>query len=330
MVINVFDIGGRFGPHRSWELFTLPVKYYSFDADKEEVESLKAMVIPNGNLRMEFRNVVFSDSEKEAVLHLYEPRGMSSLFEINPSATIRWSDVAHEGDISVQTTTVELFSSLNNAKPHFLCIDAQGSSYDILTGTGAFLHEILGIRIEVEFVQLYKECKCFDSSMRLLYSNKFQLIRLENCGAAKTGISGDMNQFSVNPDDAMPSHADAIFLNRGKIDSLIIDASEDSVGMLAYVIVFTILNGVGFYGMNILHLLISSREKLKLLKLLEPEHLDALLALTIAYLELPRSGINRGKSYQELINSLSPMITTGTQLSDKHVESLSRLYFPEK
>ena len=40
-MINVFDIGGRAGIHRSWYNFGLPVNYYCFEPDADEAKRLR-------------------------------------------------------------------------------------------------------------------------------------------------------------------------------------------------------------------------------------------------------------------------------------------------
>ncbi|MCH9770314.1 MAG: FkbM family methyltransferase, partial [Gammaproteobacteria bacterium] len=67
----------------------------------------------------------------------------------------------------------------------FLSLDIQGAEYDVLSGSRKLIQEnCVGIQLEVEFVELYKNQKLFPEINQLLDNMGFELIDLNSFGRA--------------------------------------------------------------------------------------------------------------------------------------------------
>ena len=81
----VFDCGGRWGLHRSWQHFQLPLTYASSEPDAEEAEEFNRSAEAHLRDKVEFIVVKYTLNETEgrAKLNLYDMRDLSSLFELS-------------------------------------------------------------------------------------------------------------------------------------------------------------------------------------------------------------------------------------------------------
>lgn len=80
--------------------------------------------------------------------------------------------------IEISTLDSALINKNDIPKPDFLSIDTQGSEYDILLGAKELLNgHILGLVLEVEFKQLYKDQPLFCEIEKLLSSQGFDFIK---------------------------------------------------------------------------------------------------------------------------------------------------------
>ncbi|MFC2055702.1 FkbM family methyltransferase [Chloroflexota bacterium] len=93
------------------------------------------------------------------------------------------------GDIfhTVETVDVdtygldEIIKLRNLPLPDFLKIDVQGLSLEVLeTAERCLLESVIGVQIEVEFLEIYEGQKTFDVIHRHLYKMGFEIFRLSN------------------------------------------------------------------------------------------------------------------------------------------------------
>lgn len=291
--INVCDIGGRYGFHRSWENFTLPVNYYCFDADPDEVARLRSQEA--GSVASKpIRIVAGAVAERvgTAPFYLYSFRAVSSLYELNNSATYRYGNLTLDGVLTVNTINLDTFSEQEKAVPHFVSIDAQGASLQILHGGQKALQGCLGLRCELEFFQLYKGAPLAGEVLEYLKSRNFRLLRLEMCGSGLYGVSTEMNGFSVSPWDAKPSSCDAILANEARIEELMTSPTmQEHAVQLGYFVAFCIYNGCGYYGLELIQRLADRGALDSTLEAMPKPIATMIVALCSFYLALPRQPI---------------------------------------
>ncbi len=292
--INVCDIGGRYGFHRSWVDFILPVNYYCFDADPDEVERLRRQEAGSAESKP-IRIVAGAVAEKVGTVpfYLYSFRAVSSLYELNNEATYRYGNLTLDRVLIVKTINLDTFLKQEKAVPHFVSIDAQGASLQILRGGQKALQGCLGLRCELEFFQLYKGAPLAGEVLEYLKSKKFRLLRLEMCGPGLYGISTEMNGFSVSPWDAKPSSCDAIFANEARIEELMASpTAQEHAVQLGYFAAFCIYNGSGYYGLELIQRLADRGALGDTLAAMPQPVATAIVALCNFYLALPRQQVS--------------------------------------
>ncbi len=295
--INVFDVGGRYGLHRSWQNFEMPINYYCFEADAEEAIRLNEMSARQNVDGQAFYviNAAVSDSCGQADVYLYEQRDLSSLYRINPGVSYRYGNARLERTVTVATTTLDAVVGKLQIRPDFLSIDAQGASISILKGGNAALRSTMALRCEMEFFPLYKDAPLAYDVMAHLDSRQYSLARIETCGPGQYGISTEMNSFSVSPWDARPSSCDAVFINKDAVEQLLAEShSKDAAARLVYLAAFCIHNGCGYYAAEIFDSLSRSGRLAGVLESQPPLLRRQIKNLFDYYLSLPRSNINVG------------------------------------
>jgi FkbM family methyltransferase len=288
--INVCDIGGRFGFHRSWADFTLPVNYYCFDADPDEAERLRHQAEASAGAKpITVVSGAVAERVGTAPFYLYSFRAASSLYELNTEATYRYRNLTLDEVLTVNTINLDAFLEQQKAVPHFVSIDAQGASLQILRGGQKALQECLGVRCELEFFQLYKNAPLAGEALAFMRSKGFRLLRLEMCGPGLYGISTEMNSFSVSPWDAKPSSCDAILANEERISAIYTDPTlPDCALLFGYFVAFCIFNGCGYYGLELVQGL-KDRDLLgRTLEAMPGSVAENVKALCNFYLALPR------------------------------------------
>lgn len=243
-MLTVIDCGARGGVHRSWESFGSELAYYMFEPEEDEHQNLQLCKL-NGNIGL-FKTAL-SDEDGTATLYVYSDPALSSLKPLNEKV-YRYRDVELSKEVSVSVSKLSTLCQSEGIKPDFLSIDAQGGTFEILTGCGSFLPQIWGIRAEVEFFEFYKNQKTIFDVGGLLIREGFCLMRLEKCGKPEAGISTDMNQFSVSSDDAKPVWSDAIFFNKRKYEQ---DLETGTLSEnAAFALLFLVHNGCGYAAMD--------------------------------------------------------------------------------
>lgn len=235
--ISLHHIGGRSGSRafpilKSFEKDMVSVFY---DADKDCIEQIK-----ENNLRFssELHVLPFclGKANGKAEFNLnYDPY-TSSLLKPNSDTGKyyyfykKYDYVFEEVLKTMKSFEIEIFtldSALSNRndipKPDFLSIDTQGSEYDILLGAKELLKDhVLGLVLEVEFKELYKNQPLFCNIEKLLSSQGFDFIKfLTICQLsayrAPVGLRGE-------GEDAF---ADVLFLKRS--DTITGQTVEDYV-----------------------------------------------------------------------------------------------------
>ncbi len=296
--IVVFDCGGRGGLHSSWWQFPGPLDYYSFEPEPDEYNQLSKSSKINsetGN-RYTILSVGLGLHDERKSFHVCKIRASSSFYRNNPLTGYRFKNNSVEKIIEVDCRSITSVANELNIKPNYLTIDVEGSGLDLLEGAkSTLLNSVLGVRIEVEFAQIYDEAPLFDQSFNYLKTNGFFLARIETCNAGLYGITTDMNKFSVSPMDAMPLTSDLIMVNTRLIEKKLEELPTHSLANeLFFLILYCIHNGCGYLGMDILsklkesslwEIFFSETNSINYTKFLE--HLAI-------YISLPRKNINKG------------------------------------
>ena len=157
-----YDIGARGGIERPWEAFREVIEVVSFEPDRDEYELLLKNKKPNEII---YPYALYRENET-ILFHLTKSRGCSSLYEPDLDFLQRYSGVERFSiDRTVRIEAVSLDSLSDKPgirKPDFIKVDVQGAELAVLEGGLQLLGEhVLGVEVEVEFHQLYKNQPVF-------------------------------------------------------------------------------------------------------------------------------------------------------------------------
>jgi FkbM family methyltransferase len=185
--IQVVDVGAFGGVARPWASIGGVVDAIAFEPSPGECQRLNALGCPFVNSIRFFPNAVAGDSGTKPLYvtrsatccSLAEPNGPEfAKYGIPGSPRQNRAQVTQV--IKVQTVSLDGFCDRNNLSPDFLKLDTQGTEYDILAnGFVRHIHDLVGIEIEVEFVELYRGQRLFADVDQFLRANGFGLMGLK-------------------------------------------------------------------------------------------------------------------------------------------------------
>ena len=176
--LTLGDVGAAGEIEPRWKGYSKHLNYIGFEPDKRSRE-----IITNKNTNFKSYQILpyaLSDSEKTLSLHLCKKPQVSSLYEPNSEILNKFPD-SKRFDV-VETAIVDCVSldSLNLPKIDFLKIDIQGAENDVLKGASSMLNSVLGLELEVEFIEIYKEQPLFGDICKTLSKNGFEFIDFVN------------------------------------------------------------------------------------------------------------------------------------------------------
>jgi FkbM family methyltransferase len=309
---TVYDCGGRWGLHRSWQAFPFRLNYVAFEPDAEEAQSMsEGNNKDKGNYDYHVIPKAVSRAVEKRSINLYQKRDLTSFYTLNPHGSYRYDVVPLDAQIEMDCVDIATASVELGLKPDFLNIDVQGASLDVIEGAGTVLQDIIGIRCEAEFIELYLNAPRFDAVARYLWSNHWKLIRVETCGDGSFGVSTDMNRFSIGPHDSVPAFCDCIFINDALLDRLLARREPEDRRRIFWAVAFLLFNGAGFYAMEILERLDPALDFKAIFADLQPQAAQSLAAGLIVYLTAPRTNINAGKTFDNLVQVLKTLAENG-------------------
>ncbi|MBW8015820.1 MAG: FkbM family methyltransferase [Planctomycetes bacterium] len=198
--IALIDIGARWGLQRPWNNFPEKhLRYFGIDADAEECKRLN--LINKDNASFVYCPAAVLDKETDETLYLTEEEGCSSVYKPNNQIINRYffkEQWKIKKEIKIRTTTLNNVFLENKIDPDFIKIDTQGSELNILKGAENHLDQVLGLELEVEFLDLYKDQPLFSDIDSFVREKGFELF--------------DLNRYWANRCNSSKHH-----LNRGQI-----------------------------------------------------------------------------------------------------------------
>tara|TARA_B100000575_G_C23087356_1_gene626702 strand:+ start:192 stop:1208 length:1017 start_codon:yes stop_codon:yes gene_type:complete len=173
--LSIMDIGAR--DYLQWPWNKLDNNFldiFLFEPEEKEATKLKNNFGKNLNI---FNNLL-SDKEESVKLNINKSPGTSSILKPNFEFLDNFSDISRFETINkvnyYSTTLDKLYSTNKIGKIDFVKIDTQGSELKILKGGKSFLDNIIGLEIEINFNEIYKE-QCFFSDVDNFVRNELNL-----------------------------------------------------------------------------------------------------------------------------------------------------------
>ncbi len=195
------DIGAMGGPQQPSFRYLAThnlIHYVGIEPQEEEFERLKQM-FPHGTFLMD----AVGNVDADLPLHLTVSTACSSILEPNFDVLDAYPISTCFGitnNLSVHVTPIEtLVKSGRMPAPHFIKCDAQGYDFEVLEGCGDVLEHVLGIEVECQFKQIYKNQKTFVEVKAFLEQHGFILRDLKHQGAFEYEVVEVNAFFSKKP-----------------------------------------------------------------------------------------------------------------------------------
>lgn len=179
-IFTLVDVGAMGGLQAEWKDIGDEIRTVGFEPDEREFSKLSSS--PN---RL-YLNVALSEKSEQLKFYvLYKP-GTSSVYRPNFKLLREFPKVERFEIISEVVIPASKVDSLDSAlRKHeildvdFLKLDTQGSELPILAGSQDYLrNSILGLKVEVEFLELYEGQPLFAELDAYLREQGFQLMDL--------------------------------------------------------------------------------------------------------------------------------------------------------
>jgi FkbM family methyltransferase len=186
--LQILDVGAKFGVHPSNLPLLKFAEHLLIEADTHECAYLEKKYEDYENIKC-INALVTSKSDYEINptkdLLIYAHPGADSIFEPDPE-NLYWSKFRNGSatitdKLQIQTTTLDKICNEHEFRPSYLKIDIEGAEVLALQGSSHILgNHILCVRIEVEFVSLYKNHEpSFSEIFKILSSHGFVLINFD-------------------------------------------------------------------------------------------------------------------------------------------------------
>jgi len=177
-IVTLGDVGAAGEIEPRWRPYTKSLKYIGFEPDKRSRDTI-------ANLKSDFLDYkivpyALSDSTKTATLNLCRKPQVSSLYEPNVHFLNRFPDATRFDVLEKLDFRCVTLDSIELDELDFLKIDIQGAGNDVLKGANSSLELVLGLELEVEFVELYIKQPLFGDVCQQLFSKGFEFIDFVN------------------------------------------------------------------------------------------------------------------------------------------------------
>lgn len=187
--VCLLDIGAAGEIQPRWRPFIQFLNYFGFEPDERSRNKIK-----NNNEKFKTYKILpyaLGSETKTLNFNLCKKPQVSSLYEPNMHFLSRFLD-AERFDI-VKKTSINCvpLDSIDLPKVNFIKIDVQGAGENVLKGASTCLSSALGLEVEVEFLELYKDQPLFGDICKTLSEHDLEFIDFVNlCRWERTAHNG--------------------------------------------------------------------------------------------------------------------------------------------
>jgi len=173
-VVSLLDIGAADQIEPRWKPFVQFLNYVGVEPDERSRSKLL-------NIKENFRSYqiipyVLADKAKLVNFNLCRKPQVSSIYEPNAEFLSRFPDAKRYDIVEKVTTKSVCLDNIDVPNVDFLKIDVQGGELDILKGGIKKLKSVLGVELEVEFINLYRGQPLFGDVCKELSQHEFEFI----------------------------------------------------------------------------------------------------------------------------------------------------------
>ncbi len=175
--LYLLDVGSAKGMPDRWKVIKDIIFVYGFEPDEKARQKLiqNEKKLMGGNIDYPY---ALSNEKKKVELNILKKPSHSSVLKPNNNFINLYTKRHPEGfelDFKVIVEAIDL-DSLDLKVKDFMKIDVQGYELKVLEGSESSLKEILGLEIEVEFSELYKQQCSFGEIKDYLLINGFEFV----------------------------------------------------------------------------------------------------------------------------------------------------------
>ncbi len=202
--VVVVDVGASGGLHHRWQAVCPRHFGVLFEADQRAFEQL-TLTERNGLII----NTALSDRKGELDFHACKAQPLSSVYRPNIELMERYHDSKYlegyevRGTLRIQADTLDNQLRLHKISDvDFAKLDVQGHELPVLKGSNETLKNLVGLEVEVEFIEVYQKQPLFCEVHGFVSQSGFQLIDFEKSyflrkGTANYGIRKGQTMFGI-------------------------------------------------------------------------------------------------------------------------------------
>ena len=170
--ILFIDIGAAGGVISRWKKVENLISSVAFEPDKESFVNLKKNKKKNDKVF----NIALSNKTGFKNFYICRDGEKSSFYRPNYELIKNYPNPKRFDIKKKIKFKVNKLDNIGNFKPDFIKIDTQGSELEILKGSKKNLIRCIGLEVEVEFQEIYKNQKLFNDVFKFLKNNGFEFI----------------------------------------------------------------------------------------------------------------------------------------------------------
>ena len=243
ILLNLLDIGARYGIHPNWKNFTGEANYHLVEADNDEVKRLKTKYKKYKNIKI--YNHALGKENEILNLNILQNPPMSGFIERENVSPLFWGQRKKQQKIKkikkIKTISLNNFISKSKFNFDFLKLDVEGFEVKILENGFKIFDHLLGARSEVCFTKVYKSVHVknvgtFNPIHKMFIDQNFVLLNLDYHG------KGDFYSNLIPPSQnyGQLESTDAVWIKNPK--SAIIDLTMEQT--IKYICFLLLNNGV--------------------------------------------------------------------------------------
>ena len=243
ILLNLLDIGARYGIHPNWKNFTGEANYHLVEADNDEVKRLKTKYKKYKNIKI--YNHALGKENEILNLNILQNPPMSGFIERENVSPLFWGQRKKQQKIKkikkIKTISLNNFISKSKFNFDFLKLDVEGFEVKILENGFKIFDHLLGARSEVCFTKVYKSVHVknvgtFNPIHEMFVDQNFVLLNLDYHG------KGDFYSNLIPPSQnyGQLESTDAVWIKNPK--SAIIDFTMEQT--IKYICFLLLNNGV--------------------------------------------------------------------------------------
>ena len=240
-LITLMDVGAADGLSNTWKQISKNIHYVAFEPD--ERSDIDKNINNFGKIEI-FRKALWNSNDP-IQFNLTKKEQNSSCYKPNYIFLQNFPNVQRFEIVEILDVIPTKITDLNLNNIDFIKLDIQGGELNVLKGTGNILFNTIGLEIEVEFLELYKNQPIFGDLINYLKEYNFEFFDFTTL----TKWERD----NLHSESGQCIFADALFLKTP--ENLIKNTStNNNIYITKYIIICLIYNKLDLIIVLISHL----------------------------------------------------------------------------